>query len=73
MRNRAAKSRIKNLVKNVRIAVENQSAEHAQAALQEAIPAIDRAASKGILHHRTASRKISRLSKKVHALSAQQE
>ncbi len=36
-------------------------------------PTIDKAASKGALHHRTAARKIARLSKKVHALSAEQE
>jgi small subunit ribosomal protein S20 len=47
--------------------------EEAQAALQQAIPVIDKAASKGSLHHRAAARKISRLSKQVHALSAEEE
>jgi small subunit ribosomal protein S20 len=47
--------------------------EDAQAALQQAIPLIDKAASKGSLHHRTAARKISRLSKKVYALSAEEK
>jgi small subunit ribosomal protein S20 len=59
------------MVKDVRTAVENKSLEEAQAALKEAIPVIDRAASKGALHHRTASRKIARLSKTVHALSVE--
>ena len=64
---------MKGAVKKVREALENKSLEEAQAALQEAIPTIDKAASKGALHHRTAARRIARLSKKVHALSAEQE
>jgi small subunit ribosomal protein S20 len=64
---------VKGAVKKVRIALESKSVEEAQAALQEAVPIIDKAASKGALHHRTAARKIARLSKKVHALSAEQE
>ena len=72
-RNRAVKTRVKSAVKEVRVALENKSVEEAQAALQKAIPIVDRAASKGALHHRTAARKISRLSKKVHALSLEQK
>ena len=72
-RNRAKKTRVKGAVKKVQVALENKSIEEAQAALQEAIPIIDKAASKGALHHRTASRRIARLSKKVHALSAEQK
>ena len=72
-RNRAVKTKVKKVVKKVRIAVDKKNPEEAQAALAEAIPVIDRAASKKTLHRRTAARKISRLSKKVHALSAEQE
>ena len=72
-RNRAVKTKVKRAVKKVRIAVDKKNTEEAQAALAEAIPVIDRAASKKTLHHRTAARKISRLSKKVHALSVKQE
>lgn len=72
-RNRAVKTKVKKAVKKVRIAVDKKNTEEAQAALAEAIPVIDRAASKKTLHHRTAARKISRLSKKVHALSAEKE
>ena len=70
-RNRVVKTRVKSVVKEVRIALEKQSPEEAQTALQNAVPVIDRAASKGVLHHRTAARKISRLSKKVYALSVE--
>ena len=72
-RNRVVKTRVKSVVKEVRIALEKQSAEEAKTALQNAVPVIDRAVSKGVLHHRTAARKIARLSKKVHALSTEQE
>ena len=72
-RNRAVKTKVKGMVKKVRVAVENKNVEEAQAALKEAIPVIDQAVSKGSLHHRAAARKISRLSKKVHALSAEQQ
>jgi small subunit ribosomal protein S20 len=73
LRNRVRKTRVKTAVKQVRTAVENKSVEEAQAALQQAIPVIDKAASKGSLHHRAAARKISRLSKQVHALSAEEK
>jgi small subunit ribosomal protein S20 len=72
LRNRARKTRVKTAVKQIRTAIENKSVEEAQTALQEAIPLIDKAASKGSLHHRTAARKISRLSKQVHALSGEE-
>jgi small subunit ribosomal protein S20 len=72
-RNRAVKTKVKKAVKKVRLAVEQSNSEEAQAALAEAIPVIDRAASKKTLHRRTAARKISRLSKKVHALSREEE
>jgi len=72
-RNRAVRTRVKSVVKEVRISLEKQSVEQAQAALQKAVPVIDRAVSRGALHHRTAARKISRLSKKVHALSVEQQ
>ena len=39
-------------------------------AMIQAMAQIDRAGSKGVVHHRTASRKISRLSKKLHRHSA---
>ncbi|HYR03628.1 MAG TPA: 30S ribosomal protein S20, partial [Syntrophobacteria bacterium] len=42
-------------------------------ALNQAIPVIDKAAAKGTLHHKTASRKISRLSSQVHTLVAKQQ
>lgn len=72
-RNRARKTRVKGAVKKVRVALESKSVEEAHAALREAIPIIDKAASKGAMHHRTAARRVARLSKKVHTLSVEQE
>ncbi|MEW5723567.1 MAG: 30S ribosomal protein S20 [Thermodesulfobacteriota bacterium] len=63
--NKVKKTRVKNLVKATR----QTTAENPQQAaetLREAIRVIDKAASKGVLHRRTASRKIARLSKLVH-------
>ncbi|HDO35859.1 MAG TPA: 30S ribosomal protein S20 [Nitrospirae bacterium] len=67
LRNRAWKSRIKTIVKKVDTAVGTKDAETAQDALKEAIRVISKASSKGIIHRNTASRKISRLMKKVTA------
>lgn len=72
-RNRARKTMVKSAVKRLRVALENNSPEEAQAALRQAIPAIDKAAAKGTIHRKTASRKISRLSSQVDALIAKQE
>ncbi len=69
-RNMSRKTRVKNLVKNVRLAVAQNQPEKAQAALQHAIPIIQRVAAKGTLHWKTAARKISRLTRRVNALRA---
>ncbi|MEJ2156394.1 MAG: 30S ribosomal protein S20 [Desulfobacteraceae bacterium] len=63
MRNRAVKTRVKSVVKTVRQAVAENSADEAQAQLKSAQAAIDKAAKKGVLHKRTASRKVARLAK----------
>lgn len=69
-RNRAIKSVLKKSIKAVNVAVEQESAEEARAALKVAIPTIGKAASKGTLNKFTASRKVSRLTRKVNALEA---
>jgi small subunit ribosomal protein S20 len=73
LRNKANKTKVKKAVKQVRTAVAEKAPEEAQSSLQEAIATIDKAASKGALHKRTASRKISRLHKQVHALSVEEK
>lgn len=66
LRNKAVTTRVKNVVKDVRSAVE-QNAEDAAERLNAAKSVIDNAAKKGVLHKKTASRKISRLSHQVNA------
>ena len=63
LRNRTVKTRVKNVVKSVRQAVAAQSPEAATATLDQAKSMIAKAAKKGVIHKRSASRKISRLSK----------
>ena len=67
-RNIAAKSALKTKVKSVITGVEGKNKENSLKALKDAIPALNKAASKGIIHKKNASRKISRLTKKVNAL-----
>ena len=67
-RNRARKTRIKNLIKAVHQAIEEKSIDKAEERLRIAQKIIDRTAAKGTIHHRNAARKISRLMKKVSAL-----
>jgi small subunit ribosomal protein S20 len=68
--NKSAKSMLKTLAKKVEQAVEAKNADVAKAAMVNAMKAYDKAASKGILHKSTASRKISRLSTKVGKMTA---
>ena len=58
-RNKSIKSGVKTAVKKVDVAVAEGNKEAAVAALQNAISTIDRAATKGVYHKNTASRKIS--------------
>ena len=68
--NRAIKSSIKTGIKNLFSAIESKSKEDVHAQLKKVISSISKAASKGVLHKKTASRTISRLSKRVNRLPA---
>jgi small subunit ribosomal protein S20 len=67
-RNTHIRSTMRTFVKQVREAVAKGDAAAAQTALDRAIPFIDKAATKGVIHKATASRKISRLSKLVNTI-----
>lgn len=69
-RNRAIKTRMKGVIKEVYSAIEEESTEKAIAALKVAIPVIDRTAVKGTIHKKNASRKVSRLTKTVNVFVA---
>lgn len=68
MRNKAYRTRVRSVVKQVRQAIAAGDADAAQTALSQAVPIIDKAAGKGIYHRKNAARKISRLSRQVSAL-----
>lgn len=64
LRNKSTKTRIKNVVKDTReTASNNENKESLSKGLNTAKSIIDKAAKKGVIHKRTAARKISRLSK----------
>jgi small subunit ribosomal protein S20 len=68
IRNTAVKSKTKTEIKKVLAAVEELDRESSEKALKNAITGIKKAASKGVYHKNNASRKVSRLTKKVNAL-----
>jgi len=63
MRNKAVKSRVKSIIKEVQLAVGEAAIETAREKLNIAKSVIDKAAKKKVLHKKTAARKISRLSR----------
>ncbi len=65
MRNKAVKSRVRSITKEVQLAVGEKAVETAREKLNIAKSVIDKAAKKKVLHKRTAARKISRLSRAV--------
>lgn len=61
-------SRIRTIVKKVEAALDAGDKTAAQAALVQAQPEMARGVARGVLHKNTASRKFSRLTKRVAAL-----
>ena len=68
-RNKAIKSGVKTAVKKVVAAIEANDKAAAQEALVAATAVIDKAASKGVYHKNTASRKVSRLAQAVNKMA----
>jgi len=66
--NGARVSRIRTFVKKVESALASGNKDDAKSALAAAQPELQRGVSKGVLHKNTVARKISRLTKRVHAL-----
>lgn len=67
-RNASKKSAIKTAIRKIISAVESKDKEGARNLLSEAVPKISKAGSKGLFHKKNASRKISRLTKKVNTI-----
>ena len=68
-RNRQVQSRVRTVVKTVRTAVAEGDAEAAQKSLRSAERELRKAASKGVVPQRRASRSVSRLARAVHKIS----
>jgi small subunit ribosomal protein S20 len=65
LRNRAVKTRIKTILKDVNASAGGEGHEAANTQFKAAQSLIDKAAKKGVLHRRTAARKVSRLNKSI--------
>lgn len=64
-RNRAVKTRVRNVIKAVRVALVGGDVAAAEAALLTATKVLDKAATKKIIHWKAAARNISRLTSAV--------
>ena len=68
--NKARRTRLRSSVRKVEEAIASGNKDSAAAALKEAEPVIVRTGQKGVVHRKTASRKVSRLAKRVGAMGA---
>ncbi len=66
--NASRRSMVRTYIKKVQAAINEKDAEAARAALDKAIPIIDRMATKGILHKNKAARHKSRLNAAIASL-----
>jgi small subunit ribosomal protein S20 len=68
--NKSRRSRVRTYLRKVEEAIASGDQTAAAAALKAAQPELQRAATKGVVHRNTASRKISRLAHRVKVMSA---
>ncbi len=68
--NKSRRSRVRTFVRKVEEALASGDKAAAEAAFKAAQPELMRAASKGVLHRNTASRKVSRLAQRLKTLTA---
>lgn len=68
--NSGYKTRAKNVVKDVRAAIKEGSGDKASENLKKAVSVLQKTASKGAIHRKKASRKISRLALQINQLSS---
>lgn len=68
-RNASARSRMRTTVKKTQGAVAAGNKEEAEATFKAAMPVIDAAVSKGLLHRNTAARRKSRLNARIRAMT----
>ena len=70
LRNRAVKSAVRTQVKTARSAIEAKDPKAAATAVKAAVVGLAKAAGKGAIPKKAMARKVSRLSKAAHALTA---
>jgi small subunit ribosomal protein S20 len=71
LRNRAVKTHVHSAVKTAQDALGSGNAEQAAEALRQAMKVLGKAATKGVIHRNTASRKMSRLALRLNRVKAQ--
>ena len=69
--NKAVRTALKTSTKKVRAAIAEGDADAARLRANEAARALDKAASKGVVHKRTAARRKSRLAKAANSAAAE--
>ncbi len=70
LNNRMQRGAMRTAIKRVHAAIEAGDRDAAAEALKQAVPLIDRAGRKGLIHKRQASRRVSRLTAHVKGLTA---
>jgi len=70
IRNKVHKTRVKKAVKEVRTAVDNSSVNQAKESFLNAVSSMQKSTSKGVIHKNHASRKISRLARRINQITA---
>lgn len=68
--NSGYKTRAKNVVKDVRTSIAEGSGDKAKDSLKKAVSVLQKTASKGAIHRKKASRRISRLALQINQLSS---
>lgn len=68
LRNASQRSHVRTTIKRVLAAIESGDKAAAEAAYKEAVPAIDRSVSKGLMHRNKAARHKSRLNRNIREL-----
>jgi small subunit ribosomal protein S20 len=68
--NKNRRSRVRTFLRKVEEAIASGDKGAAEAALKAAQPELQRAATKGVMHRNTASRKVSRLANRVKTIGA---
>ena len=70
LRNKNYRTRSKNVIKELRTAIADNSVDQAEEGLKKAVSVIQRSVSRGVIHKNNAARKISRLTRQINQIRA---